>query len=111
MLFSASHLFKYVLPPRVLVDLILRVVILVTLILAAYNAQMVRGGLAALPKGQYKTADALGLNYWQAQRLIIMPQALKDSIHSTVSTFIGLFKDTTLVSFVGLKDPLRGITD
>ena len=64
------------------------------------------GGLAALPKGQYEGADSLGLDYWQSQRLVIMPQALKISILGIVSTFIGLFKDTTLVSIIGLLDPL-----
>ncbi|MEI6097060.1 MAG: amino acid ABC transporter permease [Alphaproteobacteria bacterium] len=110
MLFTASLLLQYFLPPNTNFDLILRVVILVTLFSAAYNAEVVRGGLAALPKGQYEAADALGLDYWQAQRLIIMPQALKVSIPGIVSTFIGLFKDTTLVTFVGLAEPLRGIT-
>lgn len=110
MLFTASLLLQYFLPPQTKFDLILRVVILVTIFSAAYNAEVVRGGLAALPRGQYEAADALGLDYWQAQRLIIMPQALKISIPGIVSTFIGLFKDTTLVSFVGLADPLRGIT-
>jgi general L-amino acid transport system permease protein len=110
MLFTASLLLQYFLPPQTNFDLILRVVILVTIFSAAYNAEVVRGGLAALPRGQYEAADALGLDYWQAQRLIIMPQALKISIPGIVSTFIGLFKDTTLVSFVGLADPLRGIT-
>jgi general L-amino acid transport system permease protein len=110
MLFTASLLLQYFLPPQVQFDLILRVVILVTLFSAAYNAEVIRGGLAALPKGQYEAADALGLDYWQAQRLIIMPQALKISIPGIVNTFIGLFKDTTLVSFVGLMDPLRGVT-
>jgi general L-amino acid transport system permease protein len=111
MLFTASLLLQYFLPPQVQFDLILRVVILVTLFSAAYNAEVIRGGLAALPKGQYEAADALGLDYWQAQRLIIMPQALKVSIPGIVNTFIGLFKDTTLVSFVGLMDPLRGVTN
>lgn len=110
MLFTASLLLQYFLPPNTNFDLILRVVILVTLFSAAYNAEVVRGGLAALPRGQREAADALGLDYWQAQRLIIMPQALKVSIPSIVSNFIGLFKDTTLVSFVGLMDPLRGVT-
>lgn len=110
MLFTASLLLQYFLPPQVQFDLILRVVILVTFFSAAYNAENVRGGLAALPKGQFEAADALGLDYWQAQRLIIMPQALKVSIPGIVSTFIGLFKDTTLVTFVGLQEPLRGIT-
>jgi general L-amino acid transport system permease protein len=110
MLFTASLLLQYFLPPGNNFDLILRVVILVTFFSAAYNAEVVRGGLAALPKGQYEAADALGLDYWQSQRLIIMPQALKVSIPGIVSTFIGLFKDTTLVTFVGLAEPLRGIT-
>lgn len=110
MLFTASLLLQYFLPPNTTFDLILRVIILVTLFSAAYNAEVVRGGLAALPKGQYEAADALGLDYWQAQRLIIMPQALKVSIPGIVSSFIGLFKDTTLVTFVGLAEPLRGIT-
>ena len=109
-LFVATLLLGYFLPPQSNFDLILRVVILVTFFSAAYLAEVIRGGLAALPKGQYEAADALGLDYWQAQQLIIMPQALKVSIPGIVSTFIGLFKDTTLVSFVGLMDPLRGVT-
>ena len=110
LLFTASLLLAYFLPPGTNFDLILRVIILASLFSAAYIAEVVRGGLAALPRGQYEAADALGLDYWQAQRLIIMPQALKISIPGIVSTFIGLFKDTTLVSFVGLLDPLRGVT-
>ena len=110
LLFTASLLLQYFLPPRTNFDLIIRVIILVTLFAAAYLAEVIRGGLAALPRGQYEAADGLGLDYWQAQRLIIMPQALKISIPGIVSTFIGLFKDTTLVSFVGLLDPLRGVT-
>ncbi len=111
LLFTASLLLQYFLPPGTNFDIILRVIILVTLFAAAYLAEVIRGGLAALPRGQYEAADALGLDYWRAQRLIILPQALKVSIPSIVSTFIGLFKDTTLVSFVGLLDPLRGVTN
>ena len=110
LLFTASLLLAYFLPPGTNFDLILRVIILASLFSAAYLAEVIRGGLAALPRGQYEAADALGLDYWQAQRLIIMPQALKISIPGIVGTFIGLFKDTTLVSFVGLLDPLRGVT-
>ncbi len=106
LLFVASTLLNYFLPPGTSFDLVLRVMIMVTLFAAAYMAEVVRGGLAALPKGQYEAADSLGLDYWQAQRLIIMPQALKISIPGIVSTFIGLFKDTTLVGIVGLLDPL-----
>ena len=110
MLFTASLLLQYFLPRGTNFDLILRVDILVTLFASAYIAEVIRGGLAALPRGQSEAADALGLDYWQAQRLIIMPQALKISIPGIVSSFIGLFKDTTLVAFVGLLDPLKGIT-
>jgi len=110
LLFTASLLLAYFLPPGTNFDLILRVIILASLFSAAYLAEVIRGGLAALPRGQYEAADALGLDYWQAQRLIVMPQALKISIPGIVGTFIGLFKDTTLVSFVGLLDPLRGVT-
>jgi len=106
LLFTASLLLNYFLPPGTSFDLILRVIIMVTLFAAAYIAEVVRGGLAALPRGQYEAADSLGLDYWKAQRLIIMPQALKISIPGIVNTFIGLFKDTTLVVFIGLLDPI-----
>ncbi|WP_197916621.1 amino acid ABC transporter permease [Thiosulfatihalobacter marinus] len=104
LLFVASLLLNLFLPPGTNFDIILRVMIMMTLFAAAYMAEVIRGGLAALPKGQYEGADSLGLNYWQAQRLIIMPQALKISIPGIVSTFIGIFKDTTLVSIIGLFD-------
>ncbi len=106
LLFVASTLLNIFLPPGTNFDIILRVIIMATLFSAAYMAEVIRGGLAALPKGQYEGADSLGLNYWQSQRLIIMPQALKISIPGIVSSFIGLFKDTTLVSIIGLLDPI-----
>ena len=106
LLFVASTLLNIFMPPGTDFDIILRVIIMATLFSAAYIAEVVRGGLAALPKGQYEGADSLGLDYWQAQRLVIMPQALKISIPGIVSTFIGLFKDTTLVSIIGLLDPI-----
>ena len=105
-LFTASTLLNYFLPPGTEFDLILRVTIMVTLFASAYMAEVIRGGLAALPRGQYEGADSLGLDYWQSMRLIILPQALKISIPGIVNTFIGLFKDTTLVQFIGLLDPL-----
>lgn len=105
-LFTASLLLNYFLPPGTNFDLMLRVIIMVTLFSSAYIAEVVRGGLAALPKGQYEAADSLGLDYWKAMRLIILPQALKISIPGIVNTFIGLFKDTTLVVFIGLLDPI-----
>lgn len=106
LLFVATVLLNYFLPRGVEFDKILSVNILVTLFTAAYIAEVIRGGLAALPKGQYEAADALGLTYWQAQRQIILPQALKISIPGIVSNFISVFKDTTLVSIVALNDPL-----
>ncbi len=106
LLFVASTLLNYFMPPGTNFDIILRVIIMVTLFASAYMAEVIRGGLAALPKGQYEGADSLGLDFWQATRLIIMPQALKISIPNIVSSFIGLFKDTTLVSIIGLLDPL-----
>jgi general L-amino acid transport system permease protein len=109
LLFVASTLLNYFLPPGTNFDIILRVLIMVTLFASAYMAEVIRGGLAALPKGQYEAADAMGLTYWQSMRLVVLPQALKVSIPGIVNTFIGLFKDTTLVSIIGLLDPL-GIT-
>ncbi|MFD0915582.1 amino acid ABC transporter permease [Pseudahrensia aquimaris] len=106
LLFVASTLLNYFLPPGTNFDLMLRVIIMVTLFASAYMAEVIRGGLAALPRGQYEAADALGLNYSQATQLIVLPQALKISIPGIVNTFIGLFKDTTLVSIIGLLDPI-----
>ena len=106
LLFVASTLLNFFLPPGTHFDLLLRVIIMVILFAAAYIAEVVRGGLAAIPKGQFEAADALGLNYGQAMRLIVLPQALKISIPGIVNTFIGLYKDTTLVVIVGLLDPL-----
>ena len=107
LLFVASLLLNYFLPPGTEFDIILRVIIMVTIFSAAYMAEVIRGGLAALPRGQHEAADALGMDYWTAQRLIVMPQALKVSIPGIVGNFIGLFKDTTLVSFISLQDPLQ----
>ncbi len=106
LLFVASVLLAYFLPPGTTFDLVLRVIIMVTAFASAYMAEVVRGGLAALPRGQYEAANALGLDYGKSMRLIILPQALKISIPGIVNTFIGLFKDTTLVVVIGLLDPL-----
>ncbi len=109
LLLVASFLLNIFLPPGTNFDIILRVIIMVTLFSAAYMAETVRGGLAALPKGQYEAAAALGLDYWKSMRLIIMPQALKISIPNIVNNFISLFKDTTLVAIIALLDPI-GLT-
>ncbi len=106
LLFVANSVLAYFFPPGSNLDLILRVVIMVTLFASAYMAEVIRGGLAALPPGQYEAADSLGLDYWKSMRLIILPQALKVSIPNIVSSFIGLFKDTTLVVVIGLLDPI-----
>ncbi|MGR3714247.1 MAG: amino acid ABC transporter permease [Shimia sp.] len=104
LLFVASVMLAYFFPPDSTVDLFLRVVIMITLFSAAYIAEVIRGGLAALPKGQYEAADSLGLDYPQAMRLIILPQALKISIPGIVNVAVGLFKDTTLVSVISMFD-------
>jgi len=106
LLFVASTLLNYFLPPGTYFDLLLRVLIMVTLFSAAYIAEVVRGGLQAIPKGQFEAAQAMGLSYWQMMRLIVLPQALKISIPGIVNTFIGLYKDTTLVVIIGLLDPI-----
>jgi len=106
LLFVANVLLAYFLPPQVEFDKLLRVVIMVTFFASAYMAEVIRGGIAALPQGQYEAANAMGLTYFQSMRLIILPQALKISIPGIVNNFIGLFKDTTLVSVIALFDPL-----
>ncbi|MEM6637591.1 MAG: amino acid ABC transporter permease [Pseudomonadota bacterium] len=104
LLFVASVMLSYFFPPESTVDLFLRVVIMITMFSAAYIAEVIRGGLAALPKGQYEAADSMGLDYAQATRLIILPQALKISIPGIVNVAVGLFKDTTLVSVISMFD-------
>ena len=106
LLFVANVVLAYFLPPGTNFDLLLRVLIMVTLFSSGYMAEVIRGGLQAIPKGQIEAADAMGLKYWQAMRLIVLPQALKISIPGIVNTFIGLYKDTTLVIIIGLLDPL-----
>ncbi len=106
LLFVASTMLSYFLPPGTNFDLLLRVLIMVTLFASAYMAEVIRGGLQAVPKGQVEAADAMGLKYWPAMRLIVLPQALKISIPGIVNTFIGLYKDSTLVIVIGLLDPL-----
>ena len=104
LLFVANVMLAYFFPPGSGLDLILRVIIMITMFSSAYIAEVIRGGLAALPKGQYEAADSLGLNYTQATRLIILPQALKISIPGIVNVAVGLFKDTTLVSVISMFD-------
>ena len=105
-LFMASVMFPLFLPAGVNFDKFLRALVGVSLFASAYMAEGVRGGLQAIPKGQYEGADSLGLGYWQKMRLIVLPQALKLVIPGIVNTFIGLFKDTSLVSIIGMFDLL-----
>ncbi len=114
-LFMSAFMIPLFLPDGVTFNQLLRALIGVALFSAAYMAEVIRGGLQAIPKGQYEGAQALGLGYWQMMRLIIMPQALKMVIPGIVNTFIGLFKDTSLVYIIGLADLLgtvrRGFSD
>jgi len=108
-LFMSSVMLPLFLPEGMEFDKLLRALIGVALFSAAYMAEVVRGGLQAIPKGQYEGAMALGLSYPQMTRLIILPQALKIVIPGIVNTFISLFKDTTLVLIIGLFDLLGTI--
>lgn len=108
-LFMASVMLPLFLPQGTSIDKLLRALIGVTLFESAYLAEVVRGGLQALPRGQYEAADALGLNYWKRTTFIILPQALKHVIPGIVGNFISLFKDTSLVAIVGIFDLLNTI--
>ena len=105
-LFMASVMLPLFLPPGVTFDKLLRALIGVALFASAYMAEIVRGGLQAIPKGQYEGADSLGLGYWQKMSLIVLPQALKVVIPNIVSSFISLLKDTSLVYIIGMFDLL-----
>ena len=106
LLFVASTMLNYFLPPGTNFNLLVRVLIMVTFFAAAYIAEVIRGGIQAIPRGQYEAAHAMALTYWQTTRLITLPQALRISIPGIMNTFIGLYKDTTLVVVIGLLDPL-----
>lgn len=105
-LFFVSVMLPLFLPAGVTFDKFLRALIGVSLFAAAYMAEVVRGGLQAIPKGQYEGADSLGLGYWQKMGLIVLPQALKLVIPGIVNTFIGMFKDTSLVLIISMFDLL-----
>jgi general L-amino acid transport system permease protein len=108
-LFMASVMLPLFVPDTWSPDKLLRALVGVALFASAYMAEVVRAGLQAIPKGQYEAGMALGLGYWQAMRLIVLPQALKITIPNIVNTYIGLFKDTTLVFIVGIFDFLETI--
>src|SRR6201997_3444055 len=106
LLFMASVMFPLFMPDGVNLDKLLRAQIAVVLYAGAYLAEVIRGGLQAVPRGQHEAADALGLSYWRKQRLIILPQAIRHVIPPLVNTFIAFFKDTSLVLIIGIFDLL-----
>jgi len=109
LLFMASVMLPLFLPAGVSIDKLLRAQIAMVMFAVAYLAEVVRGGLQAIPNGQYEAAEALGLSYWRKMLLIILPQALRISIPPLVNTFIAFFKDTSLVVIIGLFDLLTAV--
>jgi general L-amino acid transport system permease protein len=104
LLFMSAVMLPLFLPEGMSIDKLLRAQIAIILFAAAYMAETIRGGLQAIPKGQFEGADSLGLSYWQQMRLIVLPQALKIVIPPLVGLFIALFKDTSLVVIIGIFD-------
>ena len=103
-LFMSSVMFPLFLPKGIVIDKLLRAQVAIIMFISAYMAEVIRGGLQAIPNGQYEASDALGLNYFQKVRLVILPQALKIVIPPTVNTSISMFKDTSLVMIIALQD-------
>ncbi|MGA8322550.1 MAG: amino acid ABC transporter permease [Xanthobacteraceae bacterium] len=108
-LFMASVMLPLFVPERFAPEKLLRALIGVAMFASAYMAEVVRGGLASVPRGQYEAAQALGLTFWRMMALVILPQALRVTLPNIVNTFIALFKDTSLVFIVGIFDFLRTI--
>jgi general L-amino acid transport system permease protein len=106
LLFMASVMFPLFMPSGFNIDKLLRAQVAIILFAGAYLAEVIRGGLQAVPQGQYEAADALGLSYWRKNRLIILPQAIRHVIPPLVNTFIAFFKDTSLVLIIGIFDLL-----
>jgi general L-amino acid transport system permease protein len=109
LLFMASVMLPLFLPGGMTIDKLARAQIALVLFAAAYLAEVVRGGLQAIPRGQYDAAAAIGLGYWGAMRAVILPQALRIAVPPLVNTFVGFFKDTSLVLIIGLFDLLSTI--
>jgi general L-amino acid transport system permease protein len=103
-LFMASFMFPLLMPPGTTPDVLLRVLTGITLFSAAYLAEIVRGGLQAIPRGQLEAASSLGLGYWATQRLVVLPQALAHVVPGIMNNFIAIFKDTSLVTIVSLYE-------
>ena len=103
-LFMASFMFPLFMPEGMQIDVLVRVLVGITLFAAAYMAEVIRGGLQAIPKGQIEAAATLGLSYWQTQRMIVLPQALAMVVPGIMNNFISTFKDTSLVTIVSLYE-------
>jgi general L-amino acid transport system permease protein len=103
-LFMASFMLPLFLPQGLTIDVLLRVLVGITLFAAAYMAEVVRGGLQAVPRGQVEAAATLGLSWWQTQRHVVLPQALTAVLPGLVNNFIAIFKDTSLVTIVSLYE-------
>lgn len=103
-LFMASFMFPLFMPQGLSIDVLIRVLVGITLFAAAYMAEVIRGGLQAIPKGQLEAAATLGLSYWQTQRKIVLPQALAMVVPGIMNNFIAIFKDTSLVTIVSLYE-------
>lgn len=103
-LFMASFMFPLFMPQGMTIDVLIRVLAGITLFAAAYMAEVIRGGLQAIPKGQVEAAATLGLSYWQTQRKIVLPQALAIVVPGIMNSFIAIFKDTSLVTIVSLYE-------
>jgi general L-amino acid transport system permease protein len=103
-LFMASFMFPLLMPQGFSIDVLVRVLAGITLFAAAYMAEVIRGGLQAIPKGQIEAAATLGLSYWQTQRKIVLPQALAMVVPGIMNNFISTFKDTSLVAIVSLYE-------
>lgn len=103
-LFMASFLFPLFMPAGFTIDVLMRVLVGIILFAAAYLAEVVRGGLQSVPSAQLEAATTLGLSYWQTQRKVVLPQALQAVVPAIVNTFIGVFKDTSLVTIVSLYE-------
>ena len=109
-LFMASVMFPMFLPDDLFIDKLIRVIIAISLFEAAYVAEVIRGGLQALPRGQYDAAKSVGMGYWKMHIFVILPQALKFVIPGIANTFLAVVKDTTLIFVVVLADFVGMIT-
>jgi general L-amino acid transport system permease protein len=105
-LFMAAVMFPLFMPSRISIDKLLRAQIALVLVIAAHVAEVVRGGLQSVPRAQYEAAASMGLRFWPAMLLVVLPQALRVSLPALVNTFIAFFKDTSLVAVIGLFDLL-----